>query len=395
MRKKGLTARQVQYMKPDPQRRLEVPAGQPTGLYLVVHPTGNKSWALRYRWKGRPKKLTFETGYPELSLAAARAEAQAALSELQEGIDPAEKALEEKGEPDSCSEVAAEWMKRHVKLNTRTWREVERILNKEVLSRWKDRLISEVGKSDVLRLLDATVDRGAPVLANRILSILKRWFKWCVERGILETSPVTNLRPPAKEKSRDHTMASEELAEVWLAAGQLGFPFGPFFRFLTLTVQRRGEVARIRWEDLDLKAALWTLPAEATKPGRLHDVPLSSTAVGILGALPHFDGPYVFSTTSGRKPISGFSKAKAALDAKILERRQEQDPRAKGQADWRLHDLRRSASTWMAEVGVPPHVLSAILNHSPGSAQGVTAIYNRFRYLEERRQALEAWAENI
>ncbi|MDA2935273.1 site-specific integrase, partial [Acidobacteria bacterium AH-259-D05] len=176
---------------------------------------------------------------------------------------------------------------------------------------------------------------------------------------------------------------------------QLGFPFGPFFQLLILTAQRRGEVARIQWKDLDMEKALWTLPAEATKPGRVHDVPLSPTAVEILGTLRRFDGPYVFTTTSGSRPVSGFSKAKAALDAKILKSRQKQDPGVEGLAVWRSHDLRRSAATWMAEAEVPPHVLSALLNHSPGTAQGVTAIYNRFRYTEERRQALAAWAEHL
>lgn len=141
----------------------------------------------------------------------------------------------------------------------------------------------------------------------------------------------------------------------------------------------------MRWDDVDLKKALWNLPAEQTKPGRIHDVPLSAPALELLRSLPRFDGPHVFSTTSGARPISGFSKMRTALDAKT---------KAIGAA-WRLHDLRRTAATHMAKVGVAPHVLSALLNHTPGSTQGVTSIYNRFRYIEERRAALTLWSEHV
>jgi len=383
MKKEGLTAKQVQHMKPD-SKRVEVPAGPPTGLYLIVNPSGKKSWALRYRWRGRPKKLTFAGSYPDLSLALARAEAQAALADLQRDIDPAAVKVEEEREPDSARAVANEWLDRYVKPNTRTWPEVERILNREVLPSWKDKLITEIGRADVLRLLDAIVDSGRPILANRTLSILKRWFNWCVERGILEVSPGSGIRPPAKEKSRERVLETAELAEIWKATESLGFPFGQYFQLLILTAQRRSEIAQMRWQDVDLGAALWTLPQEATKAGRIHDVPLSQAALELLENLPRFDGPFLFTSTGGKRPVSGFSKAKKALDEKINV-----------EAPWRIHDLRRSAATHMAKTNVPPHVLAAILNHSPGTAQGITAIYNRFRYLEERREALEAWGEHL
>lgn len=396
MKTKGLTARQVLSMKPDPTRRIEVPAGPPKGLYLVMHPTGRKGWALRYRFRGRTRNLTFDTSYPDMSLAAARGEALLRLEELEREFDPSVVQDEElqKEEPNTAKAVAAEWIARYVKPNTRTWPEVQRILKKEVLPAWKDKYINEVGRPEVLRLLDSIVDRGAPVLANRTLSILKRWFRWCVERGYLDVSPVAGMRPPTAEKSRDRVLTPEELAEIWNATRDLGFPFGDWFRFVILTAQRRSEVARIEWGHIDLEAALWTLPREATKAGRVHDVPLSGDVLGMIQELPRFENPYVFTTTSGKRPISGFSKAKGLLDATINERRTEQGIK-KGMENWTIHDLRRTAATWMAQNGVPPHVLSAILNHSPGSAMGVTAIYNRFRYTEERRQALEAWGNHV
>jgi len=385
MKTRGLTARQVQYIKPD-SKRVEIPAGPPGGLYLVVHPSGKKSWALRYRWRGHPKKLTLKESYPDFSLAAARAEAHAAMDDLKQDIDPAAVKVEEKQKSDSARAVANEWLDRYLKPNTRTWPEVKRILNRDVLPNWKNKLITEIGRADVLRLLDSIVDSKRPVLANRTLSILKRWFNWCIERGIVEVSPAAGIRPPSKEKSRERVLEASELAEIWKATESLDFPFGPYFQFLILSAQRRSEIAQMRWQDVDLKAALWTLPQEATKAGRVHDVPLSHAAIKILENLPRFDGPFLFTSKSGERPVSGFSKAKATLDEKILEHRH------KSLASWTIHDLRRTAATSMAEAGVPPHVLSAILNHSPGTAQGVTAIYNRFRYVEERREALETWA---
>lgn len=388
MKRCGLTARQVQHMKPT-SKRVEVPAGPPTGLYLIVHASGKKSWALRYRWRGRPKKLTFAGRWPDLSLALARAEAQAALADLQRDIDPAAVKVEEKqSEPDRVEAVAVEWVERYLKPNTRTWREVERLLGHDVLPSWGNKLITEIGRADVLRLVDSIVDSNRPVLANRALSILKRWFTWCVERGILEVSPAATIRPPAKEKSRERVLEADELAEIWKATGSLGFPFGAYFQFLILTAQRRSEVSNIRHEDIDLSAALWTLPPEATKAGRVHDVPLSQAALELLESLPRFDGPFIFTSTDGQRPVSGFSKAKKALDEKILENEGKVAP-------WRIHDLRRTAATAMASNRVPPHVLSALLNHSAGTAQGVLAIYNRFRYLEERRAALQQWADYL
>src|SRR5262249_40904714 len=159
----------VQHMKPDANRRLEVPAGPPSGLYLVLHPTGSKSWAFRYRWRGRTRKLTFPKPYPDMTLAAARAEAEAKVKELEKDTDPAVIQAEEieKETPESTKAVAEEWLTRYVKPNTKpkSATEFERILRADILSIWKDRLITEITKPDILRLLDAIVDRGAPIAA--------------------------------------------------------------------------------------------------------------------------------------------------------------------------------------------------------------------------------------
>jgi len=201
MTKQGLTAKQIEHTKANPAKRIEVPVGLPRGLYLIVHPSGRKSWAFRYRWHGMPRKLTFKV-YPQMSLAAARAEANAAIADLESGKDPAANKASENGEPNSAEAVAKEWLERDVK-QTKTAYEVERIVNKEILSICEGKLITELARPDLMRLLDKIVDRGATSAANHTLSILKRMFNWAIQRGYVEVSPAATIRPVPGEESRD------------------------------------------------------------------------------------------------------------------------------------------------------------------------------------------------
>jgi integrase len=395
MPKEDLTAKQVVHMKPT-ENRQEVPAGPPKGLYLVVQPTGAKSWAFRYRWHGQPRKLTIGT-VADFGLAAARAQAESYVEDLEDGKDPAAVQAEEQraAEPTSAESVAEEWLKREVE-RTRTKDEVRRILKRELYPSWKGKLITDIERPSLLRLLDAIVDREAPVLANRTLSILKRFFRWTEERGYIEKSPVAGVRPLSKETTRDRVLTTDELTEIWSAASTMGYPFGPWIRFLILTAQRRSEAAEMHWKHVDKANAVWTLPRESTKAGRIHDVPLSAEALELLGSLPRFKkGDAVFTTQSGEVSISGYSKAKTAIDKAINDARKKNDPKAKPISRWTYHDLRRTAATWMAQHGTPPHVLAAILNHTPGSTMGITAIYARHRYSEERRAALDSWGKFV
>lgn len=406
MAKRGLTAKQVEHIKPEHGKRIEIPAGPPAGLYLVVHPTGSKSWAFRYRWRDRTHKLTLPKPYPEMSLAAARGEAESKLDDLSNDRDPASTQAEEikQETPESVKAVADEWIKRYVTTNTgeRSQDEYERIIKKEILPHWKDKLITEIGKPDVLRVIDALMDRGAPALANKTLAIIKGWMEWAVvDRGYIDESPAATIRLPAKTLGRERVLEPGELSEVWNAVDGLGYPTAGFVRFLILTAQRRGEVATMRRADIDLDKALWTIPAENSKSGRIHVVPLSKTAVQILQAVPEFTkGDCLWSTTSGAAPINGFSKTKRRIDAETLKRRnvagvEENLP------GWTIHDLRRTAATLMAKAGVLPHVLSAILGHSTSVSvasmptAAITKVYNRYAYLDEKRAALDEWAKYV
>jgi integrase len=321
------------------------------------------------------------------------------------GENPAVIAREERqqSEPSGVEAVGDEWIKRHLDVNV-NWPEAKRILKKDIVPPWKHKLITDVSRPDVLRLIDGIVDGGSPVAANRVLAVVKAFFNWTVGRGYIAISPAAAVKPPTVEQSRDRVLTDTELAEILPAVESIEYPNGPFVLMLAMLAQRRGEVASMRWCDVDLDKAMWTLPKEATKAGRIHDVPLSTEAMKILNSAPRFTyvgddgkekaGEFVWTTTSGRKPINGFSKMKSRIDAAIQKKREERGIK-EPVADWTMHDLRRTAATHMAKANVPPHVLSAILNHTPGSAMGVTSIYNRFRYTDERRAALQAWAEHL
>jgi len=362
-------------------------------LGVRVMASGKKSFFLLKRIHGKSEEITLGA-VGELTIEGARREANGWLKQFgdwkasgYDGLSPTDKIKEQRSEH-SAEAVAEEWLARDVRPRTRTAREVERVLNKEILPSFKGKLITAIGRADVLRLVDKIVDRGTPIMAIETLSVIKRWLNWCVGRGYLEASPVAaNTRVQGAEKrSRDRVLSEDELRAVWNAAGMISYPCGPFLRLLLLTAQRRGEVAGMRWADVDIDRALWTLPREQTKADRVHDVPLSGAALEILKSLPRSEGPFVF--TNDTKPINSFSKLKKLLDANLTANKTPI-------IGFTMHDFRRSAATSMAKAGTPPHVLAAILNHSPGSEQGVTAIYNRFRYLDERREALENWARYL
>ena len=389
---RALTAKQIEH-QPVPDKRREIPVDpQLNGFYLIVQPSGAKSWALRYRHQSVTKKLTLGI-FPTMSLAAARAAAKEALDSLHDGIDPATS----QADPSSAAAVLEEWLARDIRPRVRTWKEFDRVAKKEIKPMCKGKLITEITRPDILRQIDSIVDRGAPIQANEVLTKIKNWLTWCVERGYIETSPADPLRAPAKDHKRERVLSLDELRDVWNAADSMGYPNGRFVQLLILLAQRRGETAGMLWAEIDTHAeggALWRLPAERTKPGRAHLVPLSSAAIKIIESLPRFSGPHVFTSGNGDQPINSFSKCKVALDKAVAKIRKERN--ADPIPPFNMHDLRRSATSRMAEAKLAaPHVLSAILNHAREEAHGISAVYNLYAYLPERREALESWGKTI
>jgi len=392
---RGFTTKGVEAIKPDPAKRLEKPDLAFSGLYLVVQPSGAKSWALRYRFAGKPAKLTLGR-WPVMGVADARAAATAALEEVEHGRNPAvakkaakadlrEAQLTERDKVKTLIELFDKWHLSKLKGAA----EVRRALNKYVVAKWGDRDIHEITKRDVIDLLDRIVDNGHGYMANRVLAYAGKFFNWCVERDVLVRSPADGVRPPAKETARERVLSDDEIRWFWQACDKIGTPFGQFGKMLLLTGQRRDEVAGLSYAEID--GDLWRLPAERVKNGRAHDVPLSTAALDVLATLPVIGkSAYVFTTT-GLGPIKGYSRAKARLDAAMAEIAANERGEPVEIKSWRFHDLRRSTATGMQKLHIATPVVEAALNHVSGSRAGIVGTYQRHDYASEKRQALEAW----
>jgi integrase len=388
---KALTPKGVEALQPDPARRIEKPDPGLSGLYLVIQPSGAKSWALRYRFGGKPAKLTLGR-WPVMGVAEARLAASKAIEAVERGEDPglakkAGKTAAPDDDRDKFEKVVGVFMKRHAARNRRA-DDVAAMFRREVMKPWGSKRIQDITKRDVIDVLDAMVDRGSPVSANRLLAHLRTLFTWAKGRDILTTSPLDGIKPPSAERPRNRVLTDDEIRVFWLACDRLGQPFGSLYQFLLLTGQRLREGAEMT--EREVIDGLWTIPAARTKNGDEHTVPLPDAAKDILRGLNRIKGPFMFTTT-GESPISGFTRAKSRLDAIMAQ--------AAGDGvvipPFTIHDLRRTAATGMASLRFPPHIVEAVLNHRSGTRRGVAGVYNRFDYADEKRAALEAWARKV
>jgi integrase len=376
---KVLTQRAVDAARPR-AKRYGRPDGLVPGLSLIIQPSGFKSYSLFTRVGNEQVKLLVGNARI-LSLAQARDHARQLLVQIARGEDPRVKPVTSQPAVETVAAVVHNFVERYAKPRVRNWRVIERILKREVLPRWGSRPIGDVGKNDVIALLDSIIDRGAPVMANRVLAVVRRLFNWAIERGTVAHSPCERVKAPAREVARDRTPSDDELRQIWRAADGLGYPFGPCIQLLVLLGQRRAEVGAMRWSELNSELTSWVLPPSRTKNKRVHVIPISSAARAILQSVPRFVGSDFVFTTNGAKPVTGFAVAKAKIDRAIVP----------ALAPWVLHDLRRSVASGLAAFGTQQPVVEKILNHVSGSFVGVAAVYQRYSYRSEMAEALEAW----
>ena len=378
-----LTDKLLSSLKPDPSKQFDVWDSTVTGLGLRVSPGGAKSFVLIYRLGTRSRRMTLGR-YPILKLKDARNIARGHLQTASKGGDPAEEKKRQLRNSLAFNEYVQTFVETYAKPRNRTWKETETILNREFVSKWRKRNIRSIEKADVTHILDALVSRGKITSANRAFAQIRKLFNWAVERGDLEHSPCQGLRSPGKYRSRERVLSDAEINAVWNAADEMGYPFGAVIKLLFLTGQRLNEVASLKWSEIDLDEATWTLPADRNKSTREHIIPLSPQAVDVLKTVPKTQSEFLFPAHGApHNPISGFSKWKEKLH------------QLSATSDWTLHDIRRTVSTGMAKLGVPPHVTERVLNHKTGTLGGVAGVYNRFGYLPEMCAALDQWAGHI
>lgn len=250
----------------------------------------------------------------------------------------------------------------------------------------------------MVKLMDDYADR--PGQRKAVHSLLRKLFNWAVDREDIEVSPLAGMKAPKAVASRRRVLGHEELVCLWKACEHVGWPWGPYVRLLILTMQRRQEVAEMDWSEIDFEAKTWTLPPERAKNDEAHVVPLSTLALDQLRAMSPKRAGLVFTTT-GKTPVSGFSKAKRTLDEHMLRIMTERlDLSSAAQSpivipDWRFHDIRRTGATNLQALGIPIEVTEAVLNHISGTRAGVAGIYNRYKYGPEKTKALQAWSQRL
>lgn len=381
---KRLTDKAVAALKPK-HERYEIWEGN--GFGVRVTPRGTKSWVFVYHHLGRARRMTLGT-YPGIGLAEAHVRLAEARKRLEKGADPgsalvAERQAERTAE--TVSELVAEYLDKHAS-KKRSGAEDARIMNKDVLPAWGRRKAKDITRRDVIALLDSIVERGAPIQANRTLAAVRKMFNWAISRDLVPANPCRLVNAPAKENRRDRVLSPSEIADLWhgLDTVRMSETIRLTLKLQLVTAQRKGEVIGAEWTEFDLGEKVWTIPPEKSKNGMAHRIPLSSLALDLLDSIKAnaADSRWLCPSPRGDKPVTG-----PAVDHALRNNRD-----TLKLSDVTPHDLRRSAASHMTSMGISRLVVGKILNHIE---PGVTSVYDRHSYDQEKRQALEAWGRRL
>jgi integrase len=373
------------------------------GLALRVSSTGRKVWSFVFTSPkdGRRARLTLGL-YPSMSLADARGrviEARGLLDETPPR-DPRDVVRAEAAAGMSVEALVESYLTKHVRPNRRSAAETERRFQKNVVPIIGGVRLADLHKRDINRVIDRIVARDAPVEAARTFEDLRAMLRWAVARGDIDRSPMEGMNKPAPRPPRDRVLSDDEIRTLWNGLPKALVRSQPCQRIIQLclaTGQRVGEVAEMAVGELDLAHARWTIPAARSKNGHAHTVPLSALALSIIGEAKKAAGEgagSLFPNPKGDGPLPAAAVAKTIGRANAPD-----DDRPFGRfgiAHWTAHDLRRTAATGMAKLGIAPVVIGHVLNHRAITRAGVTlSIYARYGYEAEVREALERWAERL
>jgi integrase len=398
--------------------RLGLPAGKSDAIFfdddmpgfgLRLRAGGKRSWVIQYRIGAKQRRLTLGS-VEKLNADKARKEAKNRLARIELGGDPQQEKHDARAAAGTTiGKVVEDYLaRRHYEtgkdpLRKSSYEATELYLQKH----WKPLhglQANKVERSAVAGRLAAIEAEISSVTAARARIALSTMFAWAIGEGIVDNNPVIGTNKPAEPAARDRVLTDAEIADIW--GGCRDDDFGRIVRLLLLTAARRDEIGDLAWNEIDFDRAAINLPPERTKNNRPHVVPLAPSAVAILKAAPRRARPegnidHVFGEGAGG--YSGWSKGKAALDQRINAARAEaagapgrRTDKPEPIADWRLHDLRRTAATVMADrLGVLPHVIEAVLNHVSGHKAGVAGVYNRALYAAEKAAALALWTDHV
>lgn len=387
-----LTDSKLQGLKPPVSGQAEYSDSDVPGLRVRVGSSGVKTFILRKRVGGRLRNMTLGRYGPRFGLAAARRKARALISDIESG-----KAIAPPAPKGEMGQTVRAMVEPYLasKAHLRSIDEIERVLRGYVLPEIGDRFADAVTRAEVSALVDGIAER-APTMARAVHAQLSAFYTWAMPRlDRLEANPCRDAGRPAKAKPRDRVLSDGELRALWRVSLAEPSPWGPGIRLLILTGARREEVFAADRAEFDLAARVWTIPAERSKNGLPHLVPLSPAALAVAKSIKAVDGSgklfptRTIANRSARGP-SGYSKAQARVrDAVDL------DLGRKAGEHWTLHDIRRTVATGLQRLGVRFEVTEAVLNHVSGSRGGIAGVYQRHDWSAEKRDALNKWAQKL
>jgi len=378
------TDKSLKALKPKTER-YEVWEDGKTGFGIRITPRGVKTFIWMYRYEGKAKRLTLGN-YSTINLHEANKLLAVSKEKLYYGSDPGNQMVQERKAHRNAmlvSTLVDEYLERYAKPNKRSAYEDERILKKDILPAWGGIKAKSVTKNDVLELLDTILERGAPVTANRTLACVRKMFNWAHSRDLLDQNPCFGVKAPSRENHRDRVLTKEEIIKLWknLPKTKMTKIVRLAIQFQLVTAQRKFEILHARQDEFDLNNKIWTIPAENSKNKLAHRVPLSPLALNLLEQIQTIqdDSVYLFFSSRTSRPIQG-----SAIDHALRKNREILEL-----TDITPHDLRRTAASHMASIGINRLVISKVLNHVE---QSVTSIYDRYSYDKEKREALELWS---
>ncbi len=359
------------------------------GFGLRIRAGGKRTWIVQYRVGTKQRRKTLGS-VDKVKAAKAYSVAEHDLAAITLGTDPQAKKVEQRARAAETFETIGKRFLafKEAELKPASYEQVETHITKH-WSPFNGRSIHDIARRDVAVELGKIAEERGAYAANRARATLSSFFGWAMSEGIVDANPVIGTNRQTDEKARDRVLSNAELVAIW--KGCKDDDYGRIVRLLLLTAQRREEVGGVRRSEIADRT--WSISSERTKNGLPHEVPLSDAARAIfreaLARPGREDRKAIFGEGPSDTGFSGWSKAKSALDERIEEATN------KKPAPWRVHDIRRTVATRMADLGVLPHVIEATLNHISGHKAGVAGIYNRALYTAEKRHALDLWATHV
>lgn len=363
------------------------------GFALRIMPSGVKTFLLIYTFDGKRKELNLGS-YPDTKLVDAKIKHGDAKKILAKGKDPGaleREAKDERKRTPFIVDFVDEFIMRYAKEHNRGWQEVERALKAEIVPRWGKRKITDIKRRDLVLLLDEIKERGAPVMANRVLAYTRKMFSWAVDRAVLEVNPFLMMSRPTKEIARERALSESEIKTFWnnLDDCKMSDSIKRALKLILVTGQRPGEIIAMHRNEIN--GDWWEIPAERSKNLQAHRVFLTKLAKQLIG---EWSG-YVFESPAN--PAKSYEVRTMTHDikanlphtpvSKVVDRIKI--------AHFTPHDLRRTAATRWAEMGVSGDLIDRLQNHITKQKQGVGHIYNRYSYDKEKQMALEQWERKL